>query len=488
VGETPIPRPATFPHIRINTSNYKPAGIKEIKFEKLSEDLRKEVEQVKKTGMIYGKSYEGLNNAKLWPEKRFIQFNVISTKGKKGTCFGCGASDFLTETKMTQYPSTVGVENFANFFSYHKGKIGFCRACSISNHFALMRVMYFSDRESTFLAIPESNSISELTEFLMAIEDVYQIQNLQKILMNAERSDGPVISRTNYQQSNFVDKPQQYSGYYFLILAMLVSIKEGVREIVSKLRDDLTLQKFAKSPILKHMLQSTESNISEREYDRILYRSWLFILENGDQLVRSWRYQSTPEALELIEKLSQKISSRNLMSLVAGLTYKTGKTFVDTRREEFSKSVLYGSPSIGILERYTWDALSSEREIPYRIQELTLVLSKYVLGGNEMENDEIIKQCKSVGMKVAELAAEDGSKSLLYELRSVGNVQSLRSFIERLTFLCVLKGKVTGISNEFIDALSDGDEWNKYKSIIAIVANQRFSYMNEKRGKEVIAE
>jgi hypothetical protein len=269
---------------------------------------------------------------------------------------------------------------------------------------------------------------------------------------------------------------------------MLVSIKEGVREIVSKLRDDLTLQKFAKSPILKHMLQSTESNISEREYDRILYRSWLFILENGDQLVRSWRYQSTPEALELIEKLSQKISSRNLMSLVAGLTYKTGKTFVDTRREEFSKSVLYGSPSIGILERYTWDALSSEREIPYRIQELTLVLSKYVLGGNEMENDEIIKQCKSVGMKVAELAAEDGSKSLLYELRSVGNVQSLRSFIERLTFLCVLKGKVTGISNEFIDALSDGDEWNKYKSIIAIVANQRFSYMNEKRGKEVIAE
>ena len=152
LSESPIFRPATLGHIRINTSNYKPSGIKEVKIENLSENLQAEVERIRKSEMINGKSYEGLKNAKLWPNERYIQLNVITITGKKGTCFGCGVEDYLTETKMTQYPSTVGVENFSNFFSYHKGKIGFCRACSISNHFALMRVMYFSNRKSTFLA------------------------------------------------------------------------------------------------------------------------------------------------------------------------------------------------------------------------------------------------------------------------------------------------------------------------------------------------
>lgn len=105
-----------------------------------------------------------------------------------------------------------------------------------------------------------------------------------------------------------------------------------------------------------------------------------------------------------------------------------------------------------------------------------------------MEKNEIIQQCKSIGMKVADLAKEDNSKSLLYELRSVGNAQSLRVFMEKLTFLSVLKGRVTGISNEFIDALSEGEEWSKYKSIIAIVANQRYSYLNGKAQMEVSAE
>ena len=478
LSESPIFRPATLGHIRINTSNYKPSGIKEVKIENLSENLQAEVERIKKSEMINGKSYEGLKNAKLWPNERYIQLNVITTTGKKGTCFGCGVEDYLTETKMTQYPSTVGVENFSNFFSYHKGKIGFCRACSISNHFALMRVMYFSNRKSTFLAVPESNSVQELTEFLKAIEDIYQIQKLQKMLMENDRTDRIVISRSNYQYSNFIDKPQRYSGFYFLVLVMFVSIKEGIREIVSSIKDNIELQKSTKSAILDGFLQASGKTLSDRKYDRILYRSWVFTLSVDDQLVRTWRYQSSPEALELIESINMKLSSHNFISLVAVLIYKGGNSWIDSRREEFSRSILYGKPSIGILERYSWDSLSSGQKIKYGVQELAILLSKYELGGNEMEKNEIIQQCKSLGMKVADLAKEDKSKSLLYELRSVGNAQSLRTFIERLTFQSALMGRETGISNEFLNVLSEGEEWDKYKSIIAIVANQRYSYLN----------
>jgi hypothetical protein len=488
LSESPIVRPATLGHIRINTSNYKPARTKEIKIESLPRDLQEEVDKIRKSGMINGKSYEGLKNAKLWSTERYIEFNVITTTGKKGTCYGCGVEDYLTETKMTQYPSTVGLENFSNFFSYHRGKIGFCRACSISNHFALMRVMYFSNRESTFLAVPESNKVQELAEFLITIEDIYQIQKLQKKLMERDRIDRIVISRSNYQYSNFIDKPQRYSGFYFLILAMFVAIREGIREIASSVEDNIEFQRFTKSAILRDILGAAGKDLSDREYDKILYRSWVFTLLVGDQLVRNWRYQSAPEALELIESINTNISSHNFMSIVADLIYKVGNSLIDARREEFSRSILYGDPSIGILERYTWDALLNGQKIKYGLREVAIILSKFALGGNEMEKNEIIQQCKSIGMKVADLAKEDNSKSLLYELRSVGNAQSLRVFMEKLTFLSVLKGRVTGISNEFIDALSEGEEWSKYKSIIAIVANQRYSYLNGKAQMEASAE
>jgi hypothetical protein len=488
LSESPIIRPATLGHIRINTSNYKPAGTKEVKIEGLPGNLQKEVEKIKKSGTINGKSYEGLKNAKLWPKERYIEFNVITTAGRKGTCFGCGEEDYLTETKMTQFPSTVGLENFSNFFSYHKGKIGFCRACSISNHFALMRVMYFSNRKSTFLAVPESNDVHELIEFLMTIEDIYQIQKLQKKLMESDRTDRIVISRSNYQYSNFIDKPQRYSGFYFLVLAMFVAIREGILDMVSRVKDNIELQECTKSAILTDIFQASGKDIPNREYERILYRSWVFTLLVGDQLVRSWRYQSSPESLGLMESINMKISNHNFMSLVANLIYKKGESWIDARREEFSRSILYGNPSIGILERYTWDALLNGQKVNYGVQELAIILSQYALGGDELEKNEIINQCKSIGIKVAELAKDDKSKSLLYELRSVGNAQSLRTFIERLTFLSVLKGNVTGISNEFIDALSEGEEWNKYKSIIAIVANQRYSYLNGKAQVEVSAE
>ena len=488
LSESPIVRPATLGHIRINTSNYKPARTKEIKIESLPRDLQEEVDKIRKSGMINGKSYEGLKNAKLWSTERYIEFNVITTTGKKGTCYGCGVEDYLTETKMTQYPSTVGLENFSNFFSYHRGKIGFCRACSISNHFALMRVMYFSNRESTFLAVPESNKVQELAEFLITIEDIYQIQKLQKKLMERDRIDRIVISRSNYQYSNFIDKPQRYSGFYFLILAMFVAIREGIREIASSVEDNIEFQRFTKSAILRDILGAAGKDLSDREYDKILYRSWVFTLLVGDQLVRNWRYQSAPEALELIESINTNISSHNFMSIVADLIYKVGNSLIDARREEFSRSILYGDPSIGILERYTWDALLNGQKIKYGLREVAIILSKFALGGNEMEKNEIIQQCKSIGMKVADLAKEDYSKSLLYELRSVGNAQSLRVFMEKLTFLSVLKGRVTGISNEFIDALSEGEEWSKYKSIIAIVANQRYSYLNGKAQMEASAE
>ena len=120
------------------------------------------------------------------------------------------------------------------------------------------------------------------------------------------------------------------------------------------------------------------------------------------------------------------------------------------------------------------------------ISDLATCVAKWKFEAKNMESEDILKQCRMIGRTIAELAADENSKALLYELRSVGNPQALRYFIERFTFKCAFTGKQTLITNDFVTRLFEGTEWNSYKSIIAIVANQHYSYINSK--KEVPAK
>ena len=104
---------------------------------------------------------------------------------------------------------------------------------------------------------------------------------------------------------------------------------------------------------------------------------------------------------------------------------------------------------------------------------------------DKMEKEDVLKQCKGIGIAIAELANANG-KSLLYELRSVGNSQAFRGYLERFTFSCSMAGKKTNINSEFLEYLLDGTDWKKFKSIIAIVANQHYSYLTAKK-QEVVA-
>ncbi|MHB8361866.1 MAG: hypothetical protein ACYDAO_00215 [Thermoplasmataceae archaeon] len=489
---SPITRPSTLKHIQTNASNYKPR-IKPIDLDSQPQSIIDEIKKIKETEIFQDRSYSGLKQAKIWSTERHIEFKVIEKKGKKAICFGCGKSDILTLAKGTQYPVIVGLENYANFFSYHSGEIGFCRTCAISNHFAWMRVMYFSLGDMVFMGIPESNTVQELMEFLKVIEDIYKIARLNNELFEKHRRDRDILSDNAHQFSNFVDNPKKYSGFYYLILSLFMVLKEGINEMVR----EVNVNNSAFIPKNKKLIQIlTGENIEadNEDFISIIYRSWSFILIKGDQIIRSWRYQGTTEFMEYLDEITSRIDKeldngiKKFLGVISKLTYKSGSNFIDSERENFSRSLLYMNPAIDVLERYTWNRVfsteASDRGIPYELQLITTVLGKYVLKGDEMENENLIKQCKSLGMKVAKLAKEDNSKSILYDLRSVGNSQALRAFIERLSFNAVLMKVELGISNEFLDAISDDKDWDKYKSIIAIVANQNYAY-NSGKAKEV---
>ncbi|MEM0136106.1 MAG: hypothetical protein QXU18_12930, partial [Thermoplasmatales archaeon] len=265
------------------------------------------------------------------------------------------------------------------------------------------------------------------------------------------------------------------------------ALNNTVTAIGHNIKDKEVRKYIGRSELMKVLFPEdiTEEKAVET-ISNIVFRSWEFMLSKDKQHVRYWRYQNSRQILKLFKDIEETGQVSNPLAVIQKLIYKSGNNYIDTRREDFSRSLLMGKPEIGILEEAVWEIMSHDGIVKKDILDLATFLVKTKIEGTEMERDEILKQCKMIGWTIAKLSIEDSNKGMLYELRSVGNPQSFRSFIERLTFSCALRGRSSYISDDFITKLFEGDEWKSYKSIIAIVANQQFSNLTPK--KEVPAQ
>lgn len=476
----PIPRPATLRHVPSNSSNIKPPGIKEIKIESLPDGIGKIAVNIKKNGTD-DIPPERIKNAKIFNAKRYIEFSVIPSSGKKGTCFSCSKEDYLMPTKETQSPLTVGLGNYANFYSYHSGNIGFCRACAISNHLAFGRVLYNVSGHEIFIAIPESASINDLINFIEVIELSYLDTKFKRAVKELDGFDNILLSNSNNNFSNFVEKNYGNSGFFFLIIVLFTALLNSINNLIRDIQDVETSKEMQSNELYKFLVKG--SVIDKEELHTIYstpFKSWSFILTRDDQNVRHWRYPNSINITRMITNMKNECGISRLLGIIQELRYKSGENYIYTRREDFSRSLLMGKPDIGILEESVWEIMASKGKVRRGISELALCVAKQSMGGKNMKNEEILKQCSMIGRTIAEMAVEDNNRGMLYELRSVGNPQAFRAFIERFTFKCASIGRTSAITNEFVEKLLEGEDWKAYKSIIAIVANQSYSYISEK--------
>lgn len=490
ISETPIPRPSTLKHVPSNKSNIKPTGTKDVKKEELSIELREKITEILRNG-TGNVPAERLKNLKIYKEKRFFEFNVISTRGKQDICFSCGKKDTLTETKATQYPLTVGLSEYSNFYSYHSGKIGFCRACSLSNHFAMGRVLYYVSDDSVFLGIPEANSIKGVLHLLSILEKAYESADLERKLLDYNAAQKLLIDRNNIYKSNFINNKTPFSGFYFMILLLFSTLENSIELLSQKLEVDIKTKDPNKSPLQKLLKEIIDPGYVHENLELIVFNSWSFILQEKHGKVkqwrRHWRYEGSIELMNNVKRLTTECGVKDLFGTVGKLAYKSGNNWLTQRREDFSRSLLLGNPAIEILERYCWDKMQNGEKIEYSIRSIAECILIVTKGGKNMDNEEVLKQCRAIGLSIAEVTINDKNKGLLYDLRSVGNAQSLRTYLERFTFKCSVMGIKTSMNNQFIEKLFEGNEWRKYKSIIAIVANQHYSHLNVNK-KEVVVE
>ncbi len=484
ISETPISRPSTLRQVPSNSSNIKPVGTKEVKREELSSSQLARIDDILKQG-IAGIPPEKFKNLKIYKTERYIDFNVIPTSGKKDVCFSCGAHDYLTEAKETQHPLTVGISNYGNFYSYHSGKIGFCRVCALSNHLSLGKVFYYNSQDNLFLAIPETNSIKSLIRLFSLLNECYESKDFEKFMQDNKGGMSFIADNSSLYRSNFISTKYWITGFYFMILVLFFTLQNSIDFLSFKVQQEESLKDNRSGSILELIPEQERKGGVSDYMENLMFNSWSFILQDNNTNIRHWRLQTSKSTMEYLRELKRDFVGQDLIGIVYHLSYKIKDNWINRSREEFSRSILLKNPEIEFLERFCWDKMLNGGQVEYGIRLLGERLFIRSIKVDKMEKEDVLKQCKGIGIAIAELANADG-KSLLYELRSVGNSQAFRGYLERFTFSCSMAGKKTNINTEFLEYLLDGTDWKKYKSIIAIVANQHYSYLTSKK-QEVVA-
>ena len=484
ISETPISRPSTLKHVPSNPSNIKPVGTKEVKEEDLTAAQLEKIDRILKQG-VAGIPAEKFKNLKVYKTKRYIEFNVITTSGRKDTCFSCGTNDYLTEAKETQHPLTVGIGNYSNFYSYHSGKIGFCRACALSNHLSLGKVFYYNSQDNLFLAVPETNSIKSLIRLFSLLSECYESKDFEKFMLDNKEGLSFIAANSSLYRSNFISTRYPISGFYFMILVLFYTLQNSIKYLSFRIQQDEGLRNNEKGSILD-LIPEQERKEGIFDYlENLVFNSWSFILQENDTNIRHWRLQTSKRTMAYLEELKRECEGQDLMGIVFHLVYNYKNNWMTRRREDFSRSILLKNPEIDVLERFCWDKMLEGDKVEFGIRLLGERLFIRTIKVDKMEKEDVLKQCKGIGIDIAELANADG-KSLLYELRSVGNARAFRAYLEKFTFSCSMAGMKTNINSEFLENLLDDTDWRKYKSIIAIIANQHYSYIHVQK-PEVVA-
>jgi len=104
-----------------------------------------------------------------------------------------------------------------------------------------------------------------------------------------------------------------------------------------------------------------------------------------------------------------------------------------------------------------------------------------MLNQMNMDSDQL-NVTKKIGDMVGALAAQTDNKSLLYNLRSIGNRDNLLAFLNQLLIRYIEDIKPERRILETLLAEVDNTNWHLYKSLIGIYSALR--YVEEKSAEE----
>lgn len=382
---------------------------------------------------------------------------IINTqKGKwpVGVCDFCGTSQrFVKKAGAGTHPLVVVPGKFSSFYSNLIGDTKICNWCSFATKFSPLRLFYVIKGKSLTAIAMEAATLTDLSETLV---------NFSRLFAQSERNRNfsSVLNYTKYPLEGFLD---------FLFAT--------IQEIEKK--RDLQGRSILKSGIISkvHVIQGTSGQgLSIDGY---------YVIPN---MPKVFDFISSCQWLSKGQKLYNC-----LFETAKSLTTRKGADVDTVSREEFARRLFYNKDISDLFEEFLISNLGVKFPLKFFVLlNIDKFIPLYVLNQMGMDSYQL-GIAREIGHIIGELSAQYDQKSLLYNLRSLGNLDSLIAFINQLLVRYIDDIKQhTRPFRTLLDQINNMN-WYTYKSLIGIYAALKYAELKYKKedlieGKEEVVE
>ena len=371
------------------------------------------------------------------------------SKWTKGVCDFCGMADrYVKEAGATEHPLVVISGKFSSFYSHLKGQIKICNWCAFASKFSPLQ-MFFS------LAGNELVGVCLESDNLLTRVKVYN--EFSKLFAEASdyRNFPRVLYRTKLPLETFLD--------------FLFATKQEIERKKSELGRDM---------------------IEENEITRV----HVFHGLSGRALMIDKYYviPNLPSIFHFVTncywKSKQGRKYNALFATMNMLVEKRGTDVDTTFQEEFARRLLYRKDISRVLELYLIRNIQNSNQNFTIFDAINTGILNRMYTLNQLGLDSrLLAVVENIGEMIGEITHEqEGNMTLLYNLRSVGNLDALLSYLHQLFTRNVDKIRPDKQKVESLLREINNSNWVTYKSLIGIYAALQYIELEGRVARPIV--
>ncbi len=351
------------------------------------------------------------------------------TKWKVGTCDFCGMENrWIKQAGAGEHLLLVVPGKFSSFYSNLRGDTKICNWCAFASKFAPLRLFYTTSKNTITAIAFEANDLLDLLNIFTYFSNLFAQSEWY-------RNFPSMLRYTQYPLETFLD---------FLLAAILEIEKKQDSKGKNLLEGGLISN--------VHIIQASSGQ--------------------GLSIDRYYVIPNIPKVLDFISAckwLNKNQRSYNSLLETAKILVSRQGTDVETiTREEFSRRLFYNKDVSDLLEEFLTQQIGKKPNMKYfEALNTDKFITMYTLNMMGMDSHQL-NVAKQLGELIGRLASDTDNKSLLYNLRSVGNLSDLLAFFNRLLVRYIEEIEPQRRDFETLLSEIDNTNWFTYKSLIGI--------------------
>jgi len=392
--------------------------------------------------------FQSLNPVDIFFDTPINTVDKRKGKWRIGKCEFCATSSrYVKPIGSVEHPLVVVPNRFSSFYSNLSGDIKICNWCAFVSKFAPLRLFYIMSRNSINMIALESNNLEDLLFVFNSFSRLFAESDKYRNFPN-------VMRYVQYPLESFLD----------FLFATIIEMEK---------KQDLEGKNLIRSGFISrvHVIQaSMGQGLSIDKY---------YVIPNMPKVFDfiptcNWKSKKTQKPYNsLIETAKSLISKRS----------DDIETIV---REEFARCVFYNKDVSGLIEEFLIANIEKKSSTKnFESINIDKFITLYYLNQMGMDSTQLYIS-KQLGDLIGTLAAKYENKSLLYNIRSIGNLDTLLSFFNQILVRYIDDVKV-GVKN--IESLLyniENSNWFRYKSLIGIFSVLKYTESITKSQEKMI--